>query len=201
MTSLLHIDNELTAWESNLPSNWHYRVVLCSPDEKFYGTSYYIYLSYWNATVWREYFTIRMILTSLENTLSLSIDSNNTEFRRHHHYTLHIHQKVCTDVCASAPYFLGRVNDAPVLNRSLGGYHFLWIVFVCACMPLISNSQRLWAIEQLEKIGHSLWIRLALLLTDIMRSRGSLIYRENSSAKSLQNLALYKYILSNLFTR
>jgi hypothetical protein len=201
---LFHIDSELTTWESSLPASWAYRTIPCSSDEKFYGTAYYIYPSYWNATVWREYCTIRMLvsdllLTFLGNDLSFPIDNNSTKYRTHHRNTVHTLQKVCTDVCASAPYFLGRVNDSPMLNRSLGGYHFLWTVFVCACMPSISNSQKLWAIRQLESIGHDMGVHLALLLADHMRSKAKLI--QLGQSKSLENLALYEYILKSLFTR
>jgi hypothetical protein len=171
LNSLLHIDSELTMWESCLPASWAYSTVRCNPDNKFYGTAYYIYPSYWNATVWREYFTIRMLvsdllLASLGNILSSPVGSNNTttHYRTHQCNTLHTLQQVCTDVCASTPYFLGHSNDSPMFNRSLGGYHFLWPLFVCACMSSISDSQRLWAAEQLESIGRDMGIHLAHLL-------------------------------------
>jgi hypothetical protein len=206
LTSLLHFDSELASWESSLPPSWACRAVPCGPDDKFYGTVYYVYPSYWNATVWGEYCAIRilvsdLLLTYLDQAISFSIDGDSTKYRTYHCNTLRTLQKVCTDVCASAPYFLGRVNESPMLNLSLGGYHVLYSLLVCACVSQIPDSQRLWATNQLESIGRDMGIHLAFLLSDLMRNKAYLTHHGHNSAKLVENLAWYEHIRKGIFTR
>src|SRR6201999_1455138 len=83
-------------------------------------------------------------------------------------------RKLCTDICASVPFFLGQLNQNDPPRPRVGAFEVMWALFVCARMPCIPEEQRLWIIVQLERIGHEMAVRQALPLANLIRSKANL---------------------------
>jgi hypothetical protein len=196
LRSLVKIDSELETWASCLPVSWAYSTLPCIPGENFYSTTFYMHSNYRNATIWNEYCTTRLLVNDL---LLNSLDHCLLTRSKCEERIFHTLQRVCNDVCANAPYFLGRVKGLPMFDRSLGGYYFLWSLFICACMPRISDYQRSWATKQLKIIGHEMGINLALLLADLMEKKPHLVHGGGSGA-NLPKLVLYDHVPKILFS-
>lgn len=148
LASLLRLDNDLSAWISDLPASWHYKQIPCRPDDNFYGGSCHIHPSYWTAAVWAEYCTIRVLvcdlsLTLLDKILPMATYDESLSFGRQQRILVRTVRSICTDICDSVPFFLGRVSDSPTVNSSLGGYYFICSLFICAYMWCNPTSQRL----------------------------------------------------------
>lgn len=172
--SLIDINDELEIWPSRLyAATRPYYIIPCTPDNCFYGNWHYFYPSYRDATIWNEYFTVRilaadLLVESLDHKLSSLAGEDRFiywQFRSKALDTLH---KGCDNVCASAPYFLGRVKHSPISPRSLGAYYFQWSLYTCARSAWISDDQRSWATGLLKSIGHDMGIGLALVLVGVL---------------------------------
>lgn len=181
--TLLNIDTNLAVWGASLPPGWSYAIRRCPPHPGFYDGLYHAYLNFEMATTWNSYRTIRILVNEtflshvgLERPQSRSTDL--TARCQHAHHTI---TQMCSDFCASVPYYLGRTalgsdkHTVPTVGaRALGGYLIMWRLFLFGSIVGTPDRQRLWFVKQLQSIGSDIGIRVATSLADDLLGNGSI---------------------------
>lgn len=61
-------------------------------------------------------------------------------------------------------------NKVPSV-RSSGGYFLLWPLFVAGSMDITTDSMRLWVVQNLRSVGHSMGIQQALVLAEVLQMK------------------------------
>jgi hypothetical protein len=168
---LLELDTDLEKWAFALPSSWRFERQMCIPQYNHYTLYYHKYPGFSIATLWNQYRIARCLvndalLTYLDSSLGVTSDLHHLALLEQSNQIKGNIRNVCTDICASVPYFLRQMdqNDLPKLN--VGAIEVIWALFVCASMHCLPEEQRLWAIKQLDKIGHGIEIFKALKLVN-----------------------------------
>jgi hypothetical protein len=191
MSSLDVIDRDLEAWASTLPTSWAFTTDIRThiPAEDCYTTSCHSYPSFGVASAWADYRMARciakdLLLTQLDYIRSTETDGDVPGLLAQHKQSREVVQELCNDICASIPYLLGYVDHGLPKSGS-GAIRAMWVLFVCACMHYVPETQRLWAIEQLERIGHRMGIHQTLPLADLMRKKVQLLRSPRDGQDSL----------------
>src|ERR1700760_2798917 len=173
---LLQIDADLKNWASALPTSWRYDLHTCIPQTDFYTLQYHKYPGFSIAAVWNQYRMARCLVNSV---LLSYLDSSPAAQHALHPSALpeqsvqakETIQNICTDICASVPYFLLRMDQNNTPRPGVGGLEVMWALFTCANMGCIPEKQRLWATKQLDKIGYEMGVLQALTLANLARSK------------------------------
>jgi hypothetical protein len=175
---LLQMDSDLEEWARALPLSWRHEVHTCVPRDDFYTTFYHKYQGFSIAAVWNQYRIARCLvsdhlLSYLDSSRSANQACDPFVLLKQCDQARTTIRKLCIDICASVPYFLCQrdQNDPP--RPGVGALEVMWALFTCARMYCIPEEQRLWAIVQLDKIGHEMAVRLALSLANLIRLKGN----------------------------
>lgn len=180
MSSLAHIDSDLERWASAVPPSWALTTAPCVSGEYFYRSNYHRYPSAWISFTWTEYRVARCIVNDLLlSYFYLTVFTGTTNdapimFEQQKQARAKI-AKICDDICDSVPYLLGYVDQSHPPKPGSGAIHAMWALFVCACMQYIPQTQRTWAINQLERIGHEMGVHQTLPLADLMKRKVQLM--------------------------
>jgi hypothetical protein len=169
---LLKLDSDLETWAFNLPSSWRYELHIRNPRGDLYTPYYHKYPGFSIATVWNQYRIARCIvndilLTYLDSSLSENSALTQIECGDQIKETI---LNVCTDICASVPYFLCQMDENDPPKPGVGALEVMWALFNCASTQCLPDEQRCWAIKQLYNIGHGMGIPQALKLADLKNS-------------------------------
>lgn len=176
---LRQMDDDLEKWALKLPSSWTYETVSCDSRNGFYTAFYHIYPGFSIAATWNQYRIARCLL----NELILScLDDSQPEKPTVEPFaslnqcsqTRNMTTLLCTDICASVPYFLRQLDQDRSPKPGVGALEVMWALFVCASMSCIPEQQRLWALDQLDRIGHEMAVGQAIPLAKAIRSKDSL---------------------------
>jgi hypothetical protein len=159
---LLQLDTELENWRLALPSSWGYQLRSSPIQNNSYTHSYHDFPSFSKATTWNQYRVARCLVNEL---LLDHLDSSHSERIK---ATI---RSLCTDICASVPYFFRQTLQHTSQNPGIGAIDITWSLFFCGSTPCLPEKQRLWAVEQLEKIGGGGWISQALTFANLAKSK------------------------------
>ena len=159
---LLQLDSDLETWKVALPSSWRYQLHTSPVQDNVYTTYCHVYPGFSIATTWNQYRVARCLVNELLlDFLDLSHSERIKETIRN----------VCTDICASVPYFFRRTLHSEARNPGIGAMDVMWPLFICGSMYCLPEEQRLWAVQHLEKIGRGMWINQALTLANLAKSK------------------------------
>jgi hypothetical protein len=176
---LLQMDRDLEKWHLALPSSWMPEIHACIPRDSFYAVFYHKYQGFSIASAWNEYRIARclvndLLLSYLDSSRSANQACDPSVSLKQCDEAQETVRKLCTDICASVPYFLGQLNQNDPPRPGVGAHEVMWALFVCARMPCVHEEQRVWVILQLDKIGHEMAVRQALPLANLIRSKANL---------------------------
>jgi hypothetical protein len=176
MPILLQLESDLKKWAIALPSSWRYDLHTCIPQGDFYTLYYHKYPGFSIAAVWNQYRIARclvndLLLTYLDSSPGTNLALHPLALLEQSDQVKDTIQNVCTDICASVPYFLRQMDQSNHPRPGVGALEVMWPLFTCASMHCIPEEQRLWAIKQLEKIGYGMGILQALTLANLARSK------------------------------
>jgi hypothetical protein len=174
------IDYDLENWMLTLPPSWTFVTHTSLHDENVYADKFATYPSFSIAAAWNDYRTLRCIVNDILLTHFDAIASgwpvcDNSHLFEQRQKAVNTIKSCCTDICLSAPFFLGRLGHPCCPKSGAGDLQMMWALFVCACMHCISKEQRMWAVKQLESIGHHMGIHQALPLAELMKSKIHLV--------------------------
>ncbi|KAL2353447.1 hypothetical protein BJ546DRAFT_1062852 [Cryomyces antarcticus] len=82
-----------------------------------------------------------------------------------------LHAEISSDICASAPYYLGVGNSAGQNPRAAAGSSLIWPLYLAAITDRAPFPTRTWVITQLDKIGEIMGIRQATSLANVLRTK------------------------------
>jgi hypothetical protein len=164
---LLQIEEDLETWACNLPSSWRYQILSCPPRNDFYTVYYHTYPGYSIGAAWNHYRISRcivndLLVTSLDSSKHLTISERRNQAKRKI-------VMLCTDICLSTPYFLRQMDYSSFPKPTVGSNDVMWALSVCANMRCVPEERRLWAVTQLERIGHEMGVHQALQLAKVAR--------------------------------
>jgi hypothetical protein len=156
---LLQLDADLEKWAFALPSSWRYERQMGIPQREHYTLYYHKYPGFSIATLWNQYRIARCLvndalLTYLDSSLDVTSDLHRLPLLEQSNQIKDNIRNFCTDICASVPYFLRQMDQNDLPKPNVGAIEVIWALFVCASMHSLPEGQRLWAIKQLNKIGH-----------------------------------------------
>jgi hypothetical protein len=175
---LQQLDSDLENWASGLPSYWSYELCTSDTPSKTYTPylCYHKYSGFSIATVWNQYRVARclvnaQLLSYMESSPAAYTSSLPSTIFKQSERVKEIIRNTCTDICASVPYFFRQTNQNNTQNPGIGAMEVMWALFICADMQCVPEMQRLWAIQQLERIGYRMWIAQALAFADLAKSK------------------------------
>ncbi|KAF2475302.1 uncharacterized protein BDR25DRAFT_213918 [Lindgomyces ingoldianus] len=102
----VELDNDLQAWRATLPSSWIYATVDAgntSPGT-YFEKKRHIYSSPWTAQVWNSWRTQRILVNQIMHQNEIHYDAPNNA---NHPSALSIIRQMSTEICISAPNFIG----------------------------------------------------------------------------------------------
>jgi hypothetical protein len=161
---LEQLDSDLEQWSLGLPFSWTYQLRTDANQIDIYTSRYHMYPGFSMATAWNQYRVARCLVNEL---LLTYLDSSYSQAERNKE----IIRNLCTDICASVPYFLRRPNQNDSQSPGIGAMDIMWALSICGNTECLPEGQRLWAIEQLENIGRGMWITQALTLASVAKSK------------------------------
>jgi hypothetical protein len=159
---LLQLDSDLEKWSLSVPLAWRYKIHTNPAQDNIYTSCYHIYPGFSVATTWNQYRVARCLVNEL---LLERLDSPHPERIKE------TTRNICNEICASVPYFFRRTLRSDTQNPGIGAMDIMWSLFVCGSMHCLPDTQRLWAIKQLENIGRRMWINQALTWANLAKSK------------------------------
>lgn len=186
---LLGMERDLESWTQELPQGWKFVTHDCSRNENVYENSYISYTSPSIAAAWNDYRTLRCIvndimLTHIDSIRLENASQHGADLLKERQRAIDTIKRCCTETCLSTPFVLGRFEDSRRPKTGAGDLQMMWALFVCSCMHCIPEAQRIWAVKQLESIGHQMGIHQALPLAELMKSKLNLIKSPEVATKS-----------------
>jgi hypothetical protein len=169
MSVLYQMDLDLENWSILLPTSWRYGIHACPPQDGFYTTYYHSYAGFSIAAMWNQYRIARCIVNDLLLTyLDLSYPSDlvfdDSLLPDQSDHLQHNIRAICTDICVSVPYFLRQTSKSDGPRPGIGALEIMWALDSCASMRCVPEEQRIWAVAQLDQIGHEMGVHQALPL-------------------------------------
>jgi hypothetical protein len=173
---LLQLDSDLEKWTFGLPSSWTYELRTYVTQGNIYTPFYHRYSGFSIATVWNQYRVARclvneLLLTYLDASSPASSALHPSSLLEQSDRIKEIIRNICTDICASVPYFFRQTDQNDPQSPGIGAMEVMWALYICASMHCLPEEQRLWTIQQLEKIGYEMWITQALTLANLAKSK------------------------------
>jgi hypothetical protein len=168
----LSLDSELQSRVQNLPECWCYKTMTTTDtSDDIWKNKFHIYSDMFIASSWNGYRTLRMLIHAL---ILLQITGMMKSMPNLMTPSLHAQLKesaqtiadLADDVCASAPYLLGHVDTQngkvkalADSQKAIGGYFLLWPLFVVGRTDFRDRGWKVWAIQQLQRIGHNMGVK------------------------------------------
>ncbi|KAL3474920.1 hypothetical protein BJX99DRAFT_168349 [Aspergillus californicus] len=186
--SALQLDNDLIDWARSIEPGLCYTVVDVPenqgningrlPFRHIYGTQYHIYPDTMVSIWWNDYRFARLILQELvcwfSEYLARKDEDPNSEHRQTRASSIALTTQLCDEVCASVPYYLGVTESSPKENTSsprTGGFvRLIWPLFIAADATGATPEHVEWIADSLFKIGHTVGVQQALVMSNLLRS-------------------------------
>jgi hypothetical protein len=177
------MDDDLAAWAVRVPATYEYITKASPSNPNTYEDYYHIYPNFWTASSWNNYRSIRILLNEILlihlNRVATLPSGPMEDFSAQREQAHLLLEQLCSELCASVPYFLGTVSipssQPASTRRSLGGFQIMWPLFVCGSMTWTERPLRNWIIGQLESIGYTMGIQQAIPLAELMKRNGNLL--------------------------
>lgn len=181
ISSALEIDADLSAFATELSSEWAYDTVCVTPkqSQECLDGFYHVYKYLWTAQVWNNYRLLHImvhgiILQNLDRQSSLEPASTSPSTSSQYQRSRTLVRQLCSDICASVPNLLGSFPDhralpQPSTQRATGGLFLLWPLFAgVGQTPQVDEQMRKWAIGRLQFIDEAMGIRQAGLMASTL---------------------------------
>jgi hypothetical protein len=177
LSTLCQLQSDLKHWESSTPPSWKYDSKRSVTGDDFNGMSYHSYSGFSVAASWNQYRIAQCLVSDLILTcLNSGLIAESRLFGATEellHLADRTIQQMCNEICASVPYFFGRADSNGLQKLGVGALEIMWGLSICGNMKNIPEEQRLWAVAQLERIGHEMGIPQALKLASLVTSNDS----------------------------
>lgn len=182
VTTAMSIEEELLAWESDLPDAWRYTIIQHPPDTA-YGDSCHVYACSWQAYTWNQYRNCRILVHTvlLRYLVNLALPVTKAHpalivaYTSQQEASRDILSTMMLDMRASVSYILG-LYDKTKGNNSLSPEHSGVFGLLGSMQALIgvadiSGEDADWLCEMLELMGSRLGIGQASVLGKYLRAR------------------------------
>ncbi|KAL2811047.1 hypothetical protein BJX63DRAFT_400303 [Aspergillus granulosus] len=184
----LKLDAELNAWAMGVEPRHRYTVLSVpkSTDaltryasfRHIYGNTYHVYPDTVVSSWWSNYRFARLILLELIcwlcDHLARKNEETGAEYRQTYERSSVLSRQLAEDVCASVPFQLGVSKESAMEDlkspRTGGVVHLIWPLFIAAGSVGASPAMMEWIIQCLFKIGHSVGIQQALVMSSSLLS-------------------------------
>jgi hypothetical protein len=122
---LLQLDTDLEKWTFGLPSSWTYELRPCVTQGNTYTPSYHKYSGFSIATVWNQYRVARclvneVLLTYLDSSPPVHSALHPSALLKQSDRIKETTRNICTDICASVPYFFRQTYQNHPQNPGIG---------------------------------------------------------------------------------
>ncbi|KAK0127531.1 hypothetical protein ONS96_007065 [Cadophora gregata f. sp. sojae] len=187
------LDAEYEIWARTCPVQYIYHsLTLNEGVDDVFSDYYHVYPSIWIAAIWNNYRSARilvngLILDQLKNMYQRSPSSgllwNHHCFDQNQILTSTTTLlQLCSDICASVPYFLDYSPDITGLNgqppKCVNGNLLLWPLYTVGESGVISDLMRSWVAGRLRWITNVMGIRQAAPLAhSVMKRQEHLLWK------------------------
>ena len=188
------IEEDYVAWTKTHPKYIYQTVTLKERRDEVFSDHFHTYNNLFIAAIWNHYRSVRILLnellldqlthfsqTKFDSTLAGADDSIFESQMLASKMTL---LKLCHDICASVPYFLGfdpnRDPDLPYeIPKTVHGNMLIWPLYTAGVTPLVSDVMRSWVAGRLQWIADVLGVRQANLLAFKVRNQQEVLTWED----------------------
>ncbi|TKA71325.1 hypothetical protein B0A49_05369 [Cryomyces minteri] len=174
MTLAHSVDADLQGWVEQLPLEYAYSIRTCRSSNAVLSESgqYHVYPNIWTLIIWNTYRSARLLTNEILMKWLPCHSTQTSSFHTMQHRRCEIlHAEISSDICASAPYYLGVGNSAGQNPRAAAGSSLIWPLYLTAITDRPPFATRAWVITQLDKIGEIMGIRQATSLANVLKTK------------------------------
>lgn len=161
-----------------------------------YLNKYYTYRSVFSAWAWNLYHVAKIILhETIVDLLQLQIANVNTmsrafaaEVMAQYSESLSELYEASSDIFASVPFYLNFHQKADHCAKPVNGLILMWNLYAAARLKIRAGLGREWSIQRLHFIGHSMGVRQATALANVLEKRAAWEAMECQETPECENL-------------